>query len=30
LDEAAAEVDAHRGTGQPLRLELLQVIQQGL
>jgi hypothetical protein len=26
----AAEADGHRGVGQPLRLELLQVIQQGL
>jgi hypothetical protein len=30
LDEAAAEADGHHGVGQPLRLELLQVIQQGL
>jgi hypothetical protein len=30
LDEAAAEADGHRGAGQPLRLELLQVVQQGL
>jgi hypothetical protein len=30
LDEAATEADGHRGTGQPLRLELLQVVQQGL
>jgi hypothetical protein len=28
LDEAAAEADCHCGTGQPLRLELLQVVQQ--
>jgi hypothetical protein len=30
LDEAAAEADGHRSAGQPLRLELLQVVQQGL
>jgi hypothetical protein len=30
LDEAAAEADGHRGACQPLRLELLQVVQQGL
>jgi hypothetical protein len=30
LDEATAEADGHRGAGQPLRLELLQVVQQGL
>jgi hypothetical protein len=30
LDELAAEADGHRDAGQPLRLELLQVIQQGL
>jgi hypothetical protein len=30
LEEAAAEADGHRGAGQPLRLELLQVVQQGL
>jgi hypothetical protein len=29
LDEAAAEADGHRGAGQPFRLELLQVVQQG-
>jgi hypothetical protein len=28
LDETAAEADGHRGAGQPLRLELLQVVQQ--
>jgi hypothetical protein len=30
LDEAATKADGHRGIGQPLRLELLQVVQQGL
>jgi hypothetical protein len=30
LDEAAAEADGHYGACQPLRLELLQVVQQGL
>jgi hypothetical protein len=30
LDEAAAEADGHRATGQPLHLQLLQVVQQGL
>jgi hypothetical protein len=30
LDEAATEADGHHGTRQPLRLELLQVVQQGL
>jgi hypothetical protein len=27
LDEAVAEVDDHHGTGQPLRLRLLQAVQ---
>jgi hypothetical protein len=30
LDEAATEADGHHNTGQPLHLELLQVVQQGL
>jgi hypothetical protein len=30
LDQAAAETDGHRGAGQPLRLALLQVVQQRL
>jgi hypothetical protein len=30
LDEVAAEANGHRGARQPVRLELLQVIQQGL
>jgi hypothetical protein len=30
LDEAVAEANGHSGIGQPLHLELLQVIQQGL
>jgi hypothetical protein len=30
LDEVAAEVDGDRGAGQPIRLELLQVVQQRL
>jgi hypothetical protein len=30
LDEAAAEADGHRGVGQPFRLELHKVVQQGL
>jgi hypothetical protein len=30
LDEEATEADGHIGAGQPLRLELLQVVQQGL
>jgi hypothetical protein len=29
LDQAAAETDGHYGAVQPLRLELLQVVQQG-
>jgi hypothetical protein len=28
LDEVAAEADVHRGAGQPLHLELLEVVQQ--
>jgi hypothetical protein len=30
LDETAAEADGHRGANQPLHLELLQVVHQGL
>jgi hypothetical protein len=30
LDETAAKADGHRSAGQPLCLELLQVVQQGL
>jgi hypothetical protein len=30
LDEAATEADGDHGAGQPIRLELLQVVQQGL
>jgi hypothetical protein len=30
LDETVAEADGHRDAGQPLCLELLQVIQLGL
>jgi hypothetical protein len=30
LNEAVAEADGHRDAGQPFRLELFQVVQQGL
>jgi hypothetical protein len=30
LDKEVVEADGHRGAGQPLRLELLQIVQQGL
>jgi hypothetical protein len=30
LDEPVTEANSHHGTSQPLHLELLQVIQQGL